>query len=829
MKYFLLLIFLIIGGLATNAQQIELEYTKTPLDEVLIDIRDQYQLQFSFSNNILKTYLISVDKNFSSVEQALEFLFSDLPVTFDKIGETYLVYKTEEPIASSEYLLSGNVYEINSTEKLPYAHLNINGVSLVTSNSGHFSIQSETDSLFHIHATYLGFNILDTIVRYTRNCRIELIPHSYNLNEIKVETSNFNQALSLIGENAGEVFLSKYVTSYLPGNGDNSVFNLLRLQPGILAAGEQSSDLLIWGSYEGQSHLQFDGITLFSMKNYNDNISTVNPFLAKSVKILKGGYNVEYNGFVGGVVDISGVNGDFHKLSSQFNINNQTLNGMVTIPLFNQASLVVAGRKTYYELYDQSSVTVNIGRRRNNTVEQILYPDYNFQDLNVKLSGNWDDRTDFQINVFYGADDFLYSLDLEGTNSNFQYEETEQNKQSGWSAQWSYTSLNGANVKFLLADSKVERTIQNLQRTGKRRAMESGRNSDDLLLRINDRIFNDVYEQKFKIVTTYAQQQNHKLKWSTGFHRFETAYHEDSLRISTYDNENQIRIVNGYICDDWYLGDRVQLELGLLDEYAIELEKNYLQPRGKFSYQLSDRVRLNLSTGLYRQYLTRLTKIDDFSSIRYYWMLADGNEISIQNSVHNVFSFNYNNSGLTFNVELFHKKTNGLTRFANYSFNGEAYSGNSICTGVDMLINKQFKRMQFWAAYTFSKTNEYFGYFETNEYQRALHDQRHELKLTALFELRNWHVTSNYVYGSGFPNLIFENSERDYHRLDIAVTNTFNLRKLNIDIGLSVLNVLNYKNLKYDNFYRLPDETETISIESEALPFTPTLYLNFAL
>ena len=109
---------------------------------------------------------------------------------------------------------------------------------------------------------------------------------------------------------------------------------LLRLQPGILASGEQSSDLIIWGSYEGQSQIVFDGFTLYGMKNFNDNISAVNPFMAKDIKVLKGGFGAEYGEKAGGIVDITGLDGNRLSPSVQLNINNMTFKrpGQCSIP-----------------------------------------------------------------------------------------------------------------------------------------------------------------------------------------------------------------------------------------------------------------------------------------------------------------------------------------------------------------------------------------------------------------------------------------------------------------------------------------------------------------
>jgi hypothetical protein len=48
-----------------------------------------------------------------------------------------------------------------------------------------------------------------------------------------------------------------------------------------------------------------------------------------------------------------------------------------------------------------------------------------------------------------------------------------------------------------------------------------------------------------------------------------------------------------------------------------------------------------------------------------------------------------------------------------------------------------------------------------------------------------------------------------------------------MEAGISILNVLNHENIKYSNVIRIPDsQASTIRIHAEAVPFTPTLYLN---
>ena len=112
-----------------------------------------------------------------------------------------------------------------------------------------------------------------------------------------------------------------------------------------------------------------------------------------------------------------------------------------------------------------------------------------------------------------------------------------------------------------------------------------------------------------------------------------------------------------------------------------------------------------------------------------------------------------------------------------------------------------------------------------------MHDQRHELKLAGLAKYKSLHFSVNYVFGSGFPDpdqlpaLI--NYMQPYSRLDAALIYKLSKRKIHLDAGVSVLNVLNRENIRYSNYTRIPtDETTTISLYAEAVPLTPTIFLN---
>ncbi|MBN1822033.1 MAG: hypothetical protein JW833_15040, partial [Prolixibacteraceae bacterium] len=261
MKNLQFLVILLLWTFTIQAQTVHLNYINQPLDKILLDLRDEYGIDLSFSNSQLSKYNITIDKDFPDVEKALEFLFLNTPFKIQKFGEVYLVKQREKP-EDKFFLLSATIIDKNTGERLPYAHLMVNNSPLIANQDGGFSFKSKNDSLFQIKVSYLGFYICDTTLAASFNHKLELRPVIYKIEEIKVHSMPTTHKT---GEATlpGVIRLNSFITNYLPGNGDQSVFNLLRLQPGILAAGEQSADLLIWGSYEGQSKLLFDGITLF--------------------------------------------------------------------------------------------------------------------------------------------------------------------------------------------------------------------------------------------------------------------------------------------------------------------------------------------------------------------------------------------------------------------------------------------------------------------------------------------------------------------------------------------------------------------------------------
>jgi hypothetical protein len=185
----------------------------------------------------------------------------------------------------------------------------------------------------------------------------------------------------------------------------------------------------------------------------------------------------------------------------------------------------------------------------------------------------------------------------------------------------------------------------------------------------------------------------------------------------------------------------------------------------------------------------------------------------------------WKNRGFELKSEAFFKTISGLARFVSDGNTGDLVfiQGEGRTYGIDIYAKQSFGKHAFWAAYTLSKTEERFSFSEDKNFHPAPHDQRHEVKTAALFNFSPFYLSANYVFGSGIPNPSFTENSTRYSRLDVAALYKINFQKMSVETGISILNVLDQQNVRYDNFSAFPQSPNSKLV---ATPFSPTVFLN---
>ena len=811
-----------------SGQELYLDVNRQPLNEVLIDIMNRCQIEISFDDKLLSRYKVTCMGNYPSPESAIRDIIREFPLEIEKNEAVIVILPVHEPPVQKTFLISGQVLDRYSTEALPFSHVIINNRGMVTDLTGNFSLISETDSVLPLRVSYLGYFILDTVITAGLNQRFFLTPSMVGLTEVEIVNATVSRS-GLMGEKAGQTKLNHQIANFLPGFGDNSIFNLLRLQPGILAAGELTNDLVIWGSYEGHSKVMFDGFTVYSLKNFNDNISSFNPLMAKDIEVYKGGYDAKYGDRTGGIVNITGKNGNMTGTSFTMNVNNMTLNSMVEFPLFKRSSLVIAFRTTYYELYNPSDINARLWRNRDrdttNDINLNIIPEYRFLDMNIKYSAQFREKDLFYVSLYGGNDRFSYVIDQPLQNVIIQKNTRETNRQGGGAVFYGRNWQNGAITNFMFSYSNLQSDY-----------------TDELMVenRVTQQMnsVRDLISQNLLRESTL--QADHQFT-PRGIHRMETGFaiksnmidlKEDTFNIVQADLHDNARRMVVYFQDEMSLGGKFKLKPGLRVNRIFNLQKFYLEPRLSLSFEAGRFWNINAAWGIYDQFIARSSVVDDLGNYRYLWSVCDNENVPVLTGNHLVFGTSYDHNGFTFNMEAYYKKTKGLTRFVrNTQYHSEGiFQGAGRSYGVDMMMKMDYRGHSAWIAYSLSRTEEKFEYFLRDEYRGAPHDQRHELKTALLLNFDPFYFSADYVFGSGFPVTAylqpFQTEKKIYSRLDVAFIYKFLDKRLKGEVGLSVLNVMNTRNIKYSNFEFVPsNQTGSINLYAEAIPITPALYL----
>jgi hypothetical protein len=825
----LLLFVLLCWGIWTQAisQTISIKAKAVPLNQLFVTLRDQYQLKFSFNDELLAKYSVSIDKIFTSPNQAIQFLIKDFPLRCIEQDHVYLILPKEKK--ERRFSLSGQLLEYGTNESLPFANLLIGDKIFTGDVNGNFNYPNSTDSLFHIQATYLGHYLLDTIVPAGNNYRFKLIPSSIGLKEIVVKGESADQSL-LIGERAGQMKINNQVARFIPGNDDNSVFNLLRLMPGILASSEQSNGLMIWGSYEGFSQILFDGFTIWGLKSFSDEINTINPLIIKDMEVLKGGYNAAWGERVGGIVNITSKNGNETKPSATININNVTLNGLIETPLWRNTSALLSFRKTYYNQFEDKDILTPDQKVILNQplVDYTLHPDYNFRDANFKFTTKNDQGDLFYISLLGGEDLFQYHLDRTFGRNELSRIQRENNIQSGAAAYYSKSWKKGNISDFKVSWSGLMNNFRDIQSLLKnQREFESRNNFTS----------NQIDEYSFSTDNWFSLNNANRIEAGAGFILDKTELIADSSAVRKTSFEQNSERLQGFIQDHISLPGRTNLIIGIRGDYPANLQKVYLQPRLSASINLNKYTKLNLAWGKYSQFIAQSSVLDQSGNYRYLWTTCDNVQVPVLNSEHYVVGSSYKRNGFNFSLEGYFKNTDGLTRFINKNqqIGNTIYQGEGKSYGIDLFLRKDYGPHAAWISYTLSKTLEWFPYFPSSQFMRAPQDQRHELKAAILLDFKPFSFSANYIFGSGFPLnsgtlLNPDIIEPDYNRLDAALFYRFKIKGISGETGISILNVLNSKNIRYSNFEKIPvDQTSSIHIYSEAVPFSTRFSLKISL
>jgi hypothetical protein len=809
------------------------------LDSLLMDLEKRYDVVFNYTDASIEGVRVSLPQVDMDLEACLFELEKQTHLIFERIDSRYIAIQRNNSVIR----VSGTVTDQTTGEKLTDAVIHSGGNYEVSDGNGFFSIEMdrEKDSLLIIR--HVGYQPLylrrnewgpDTSV-------YEMVVDVQVLEEVRLDYI----ARGIRKLHDGSIRVNVQNLEVLPGMTAPDVLHIVQILPGIHSMNETVSEINTRGGTNDQNLVLWDGVKMYQTGHFFGMISAFNSNLVHQVKIIKNGASASYDEGISGIIDLQQQDYPVHDFEFSAGLDMLRADIIAKIPLREKLSLILGARhsinqilktptyKSYYKRAFEHTEIMLIQPGTDTTVDR--YHDFSFYDVSARLIYDISEKDKVRFSVlnnrnaisveeFATIRDTTYTResDLKQLNllSNLSYMHSWTEKHSTTLSTFvSYYFLDGSNIS----------NYEPLYHLQENEVLDWGAKLES---RIN---FFGVSEL------------------SGGYQFREVGIrNEDNLRQPGYsrDVKDVLRIHSLYAEAEFKeIFRNMYLRTGMRTNYFSKFNRFTFEPRVAFSYKLNNHFSLEVLAEKKRQFTTQLIDFQtDFLGIeKRRWVLANNESVPLLMGRQLSAGLQYNARGFLVSLEGYKKSVSGMISpsqgFQNQFQYVYAIGGYSTY-GLEVLLNKGFGRSNTWMNYTHAKNNYDFAAYTPPSFPNNL-DVRHALSLGGSYSLQNFEVSAGFNYWTGRPytqplhdqlnernEIVFgePNSSwlSDYARLDLSAEYTLELKGVKTEIGFSIWNILNRKNV-YNIYYQVNSDQEIEQITQHTLGFTPNVRLRFCL
>jgi len=828
------LIVLLFLSKSVSAQTHQFSFNKIPVSAALSKVATDMNIRISFDSGKLAQFIISGKVTGNQPENVISKILENTGYAVEYKFNTYLVVKNQNPLDTkpTEIMVQGVVFDNETGEHLPNAiiYFRNKNLALSTSSNGTFGIQIQDSTDAYLMIKYLGYNTLDTIITTEKqkdNFRFALTKNIQTLQTIDVS----GKKIEMVAQNdeAGHFTFNPSRFSDLPNYGETDVFRALQLLPGINTT-ENSSQLNIRGSSADQNLVLYDGFTLYNLDHFFGVFSALNPYVIKDIQVYRGGFDSRYGERVAGIVDISSKSGNQQKPEVYGGINLVSANLTAEIPVSEKFTIVAAGRRAYTDIYSSWLADALLAGKMAQSPPPVLpgkkvteiEPEFYFSDVNLKFTYNPSQNENISLSL-YGAKDYLNSSSI--SERQRVITNTEDINKWGnygfglsWKKQWNaknFTNIQTghsgyfndySNNTVLSGDtSEINRPVQPI--TANYITNEA----------------NDLTDYFISVQNKYLLNQTHQFELGAAVKYNQFKFYKDASTDIVYNNlENASTLYAVYFQDRMAI-NKWSVKPGFRMNYYNKTNKFYLEPRFAASYKTDNSIIYKMAVGRYFQYLSKSYTEQTYGYNRDFWILADGNRNPVISSNHFIAGASYEAKNFFFDVEAYYKTVDGIQEFLFFKNPKETksafaapkppnpglsrfISGTGNAYGIDFLVKYETINFTSWLAYSLSKSTQNFDKINNGDDIPAQSDQTHQLKWTNIYSLKKWNFSTLTLYTTGQPYIESTSKDNnfnttrvynrlpDYFRIDLSANYNFNIKKVYIKPGVSLLNALNTTN-----------------------------------
>ncbi|MGL4292824.1 MAG: TonB-dependent receptor plug domain-containing protein, partial [Bacteroidales bacterium] len=236
------------------------------------------------------------------------------------------------------------------------------------------------------------------------------------LKEVIVDAAYIRRMISQ--ERIAQTRFTPELMNFIPSPGsENDVLKALQLLPGVNQGSDGKSELFVRGGNGDENLFLVDGISLYNPNHLFGFFSAFDGNILESVDFYKGAFPARYGSRLSSVVDMQVKEGDFSKLKGKVAVGLISTTAYLEGPIWkNRTSFLVSARRTYLDLIAVPIYKAINSSDSGNEKSSSSY-DYNFTDINAKITHRVADGHKLTFLAYWGNDHFSQSETLKGVFS----------------------------------------------------------------------------------------------------------------------------------------------------------------------------------------------------------------------------------------------------------------------------------------------------------------------------------------------------------------------------------------------------------------------------
>lgn len=731
---------------------------------------------------------------------------------------------------SGEAIIGVNIYDSNlkvgcTTNKFGY-------YSLIINKNVNYNFQYS--SIGYYSKNYIVKLIADTVLN------VELNDATTSLSEVIVNGQRSIEEKAEIGKLNIPLSTIKTLPSI---TGEPDILKAYQLMPGVQMGSENNNGLFVRGGSPDQNLFLLDDVPLYNVSHLGGFFSVFDPSMVKTVDLYKGGFPARYGGRISSVVDVRNKEGNLYDTKGEIAVGLISSKFFIEGPIKKgESSYAFSYRNCNFGIYSYLYKLI----QNSSSLSGYYFNDINFK-ANLKMS-----QSDRLFLSFYMGEDNIYSKDkdVEVKSTNTEYSGFSELKWGNTAAsiRWLHLLKNGIFNNTTIAYTHYK-YINHLQ-SSVDYLTDKSNITDDFQIRsgTNDLIFKNDTEIPIEnlIIRLGITGSNHSYIPSlvTYSQKVNAVENNDT---SSYPNPKLHAFdIYGYAEFEYKLTEKLSTNAGFRTGSYFVNKTSFpvFEPRIVVNYMLLPSYSIKASYSNMHQNIHLLTNSNAGlpSDI---WIPSTA---YIKPESSDQFSLGFAHTtkkNYEMSIELYTKKIQNLIEYKegillyndSQSWQDKVETGGvGSVKGLEVLIRKLSGKLTGWIGYTLSSNTRKFRNLNNGNEFPFTYDQTHNLSIVGNYKITdNITLSATWVYHTGncvtlasskyklynydYSGYLHKNyytdaqiyTEKngyrlpDYHRLDIGLNRTKQLKKGVRNWSINVYNAYNHQNAYYV-FYKKSED-----------------------